>query len=1071
MSKRISSFSVIIVFSCLTILGFFFIPQLSMKLNPSRKHPIVNVSFNMWGQSARVVEAEVTSKLEAMLNRMKGVQSMNSYSGNGAGRITINLSEHINPDIARFEVSTIIRQAWPSFPEGVSYPSIQMLGTSEEANYPFLRYTVNAPYSPIEIQDYVDQNIRPQLANIKGIEKIDVSGASRYIYKLDYDFYQLQNHNVSIDDIRAGINTYLAKEHLGIGLYEVNHNEMESIRINLQTKDTEDEFDASKIQIINKEGKIIYLNQLVSVNFVEEEASSFYRINGLNSIYLSLTAQDKSNQLALSKTIQEKINEIKNSFPSGYELHLTYNESEYIEGELNKIYMRSSLTIFILLLFVFIVYRNLKYSILIILSLIANISIAAIFYYLIGVEMHLFSLAGLTISLTLIIDNTIIMSDQIVQQGNKKAFVSILTATITTIGALSIIFLLDENIQLNLFDFAILIIINLSLSLIIAISFVPALIDKLKLTKKVSNKEFTTLMFLKFRPKRLLVYFNKSYEAIILFCSKKRIKRLLILFVILVFGIPIFMLPDKLGDQSYRFINNEEEQQQTNWTELYNHTLGSRFYKEKVKPIVDVALGGTIRLFAQKVNLGSYGVSEREETSLHVVASLPNGSTLSQMDALIKKMENYISQYNEVRQFETSIHNGQKASIRILFQKKHQRGSFPYILYSKLITKATELGGGSWAIYGVGDGFNNELKEHAGSSRIKLLGYNYDELITLAQNMRDSLLQHRRIKEVIIDSEFNWFKTDYKEFTFNLKKENLAKENIQPWSLFDLLNPIFQKSTYIATWTSHQKATPIHLYSILNKQLDVWSLSHLVGKIGDSDFRLSELASIEEAQLPQNISKENQQYKLCLQYEYIGNYQQASRVMERSIDTFNKNAPLGYKAEREYSHYWWQEGGTSQYWLLFLIIAIMFLTTSILFNSIKRPFVVIFIIPLSFIGVFLTFYFFDLNFDQGGFAAFILLSGLSTNANIYILNEYDNIRKANKNITAMRAYIKAWNAKIRPIFLTIVSTILGFIPFMVGELKEAFWFPLAAGTIGGLISSFIALFIFLPLFMNVKSKN
>jgi multidrug efflux pump subunit AcrB len=57
--------------------------------------------------------------------------------------------------------------------------------------------------------------------------------------------------------------------------------------------------------------------------------------------------------------------------------------------------------------------------------------------------------------------------------------------------------------------------------------------------------------------------------------------------------------------------------------------------------------------------------------------------------------------------------------------------------------------------------------------------------------------------------------------------------------------------------------------------------------------------------------------------------------------------------------------------------------------------------------------------------------------------------------------------KISPIFLTIASSILGFIPFIAGAHREAFWFPLAAGSIGGLIFSLLALFIYLPLFMGV----
>ncbi|MFV0546578.1 MAG: hypothetical protein ACK5ND_10405, partial [Bacteroides sp.] len=57
-----------------------------------------------------------------------------------------------------------------------------------------------------------------------------------------------------------------------------------------------------------------------------------------------------------------------------------------------------------------------------------------------------------------------------------------------------------------------------------------------------------------------------------------------------------------------------------------------------------------------------------------------------------------------------------------------------------------------------------------------------------------------------------------------------------------------------------------------------------------------------------------------------------------------------------------------------------------------------------------------------------------------------------------------------PIFLTVMSTILGFIPFMIGTQKEAFWFPLAAGTIGGLIMSVVGIFLFLPM-MTIKLKT
>ena len=154
---------------------------------------------------------------------------------------------------------------------------------------------------------------------------------------------------------------------------------------------------------------------------------------------------------------------------------------------------------------------------------------------------------------------------------------------------------------------------------------------------------------------------------------------------------------------------------------------------------------------------------------------------------------------------------------------------------------------------------------------------------------------------------------------------------------------------------------------------------------------------------------------------------------------------------------------------MLIVIAIIFFITSILFNSLKQPLAIIFVIPVSYIGVFLTFYWFKLNFDQGGFASFVVLCGITVNASIYILNEYNSIRKRYPCLSPLRAYVKAWNTKVIPIFLTVVSTILGFIPFMIGAEKEGFWFPLAAGTIGGLVMSVIGVFIFLPV-LTLKKK-
>lgn len=1068
-STKISSFTIIVAFLCVALAGTAFIPLLPIKLSPSRALPQLTISYQMPGNSARVIEMEVTSRLESMLARIKGIKEIYSTSANGSGYIILELDKHTNIDAARFEASTIVRQTWPSLPDGLSYPVLEMSRPDDKASGPFITYTLNAAATPIFIQRFAEEQIKPRLAGIPGIYRIDVRGATPMEWQLEYDNRQLVSLGITTDEIQAAIAQYYRKEFLGTGSIQMNRQE-EWIRLALMPEAAQEGFDASRITVTSKEGKLIRLDQLLKVTRQEETPQSYYRINGLNSIYLSIRADETANQLKLAEQVKREMEHIRRLLPQGYEIHTSYDATEFIRDELNKIYIRTGLTVLILLLFVLLIARNVRYLFLIVVSLSVNLCIAVIFYYLAGLEMQLYSLAGVTISLSLVIDNTIVMADHIRNRHNRRAFLSILTATLTTVGALVIIFFLDEKIRLNLQDFAAVVIINLAVSLATALFFVPALIEKLGLERKKTALPdrawtFRSSRFLQWCnrvTKRFPVYFNRYYKAQIGFCC--RWKKTVCTALLLAFGLPLFMLPEKIE------FDNKKEYTATDslFIEKYNKIVSNDTYKEKVKPVVDKVFGGTLRLFVQKVYEGSY-FTRNEETVLSVTASMPNGTTLEQMNHLMGRMEAYLSTFKDIRQFQTNIYSARQAGIRIYFTKAAERSGFPYTLKSKIVSKALELGGGSWGVYGLQDqGFSNDVREGAGSFRIVMYGYNYDELYGWAEQLKARLLTHRRIKEVLINSEFSWWKDDYQEFYFNLDKARMAQEGIRPIELFASINPVFGKDMYSGTIVVDNETEKLKLCSRQSKEYDVWSLQHVPQYIKGNLYKLSELATVEKGQMPQQVAKVNQQYRLCLQYEYIGASNQGLKIQERVLKDFNALLPMGYTAKSDRYYWSWNTKDNDQYGLLLLIIIIIFFTTGILFNSLKQPLAVIFVIPISYIGVFLTFYLFKLNFDQGGFASFVLLCGITVNASIYILNEFNQLREARPEIPTWRLYLKAWNAKITPIFLTVISTILGFIPFMLGPDKEAFWFPLAAGTIGGLTMSVLGIFVYLPVFTLKK---
>ena len=166
----------------------------------------------------------------------------------------------------------------------------------------------------------------------------------------------------------------------------------------------------------------------------------------------------------------------------------------------------------------------------------------------------------------------------------------------------------------------------------------------------------------------------------------------------------------------------------------------------------------------------------------------------------------------------------------------------------------------------------------------------------------------------------------------------------------------------------------------------------------------------------------------------------------------------------------WEVSLPTKFLLVLLVLGVIFVITSVLFNSLRQPFAVIMTVPVALIGTFLAFWLTDTDFGEGGLAGIILLCGLTVNAGIYLTDEYNNIRRRHPHLPAQQVFVMSWNAKIIPISLTILSTILGFLPFLFGTGESTFWKSLSLATVSGLIFSYLGIFLFLPGFL-LPSKD
>ena len=229
-------------------------------------------------------------------------------------------------------------------------------------------------------------------------------------------------------------------------------------------------------------------------------------------------------------------------------------------------------------------------------------------------------------------------------------------------------------------------------------------------------------------------------------------------------------------------------------------------------------------------------------------------------------------------------------------------------------------------------------------------------------------------------------------------------------------------------------------------------------------LKVSTFGAVQKESTTNALHKENRQYVRILAFEYMGSAKFGNEYLKEVLESFSKELPMGYTAKQE-TWNWSYDEVKRQYGLILLLIGGIFFITAILFENLRQPFYIIAIIPISFIGLFLIFSLFDFYFDQGGYAAFILLGGLAVNAAIFIVNDLNNQSKNREN----KSILKAIMGKASPILLTIMSTCFGLIPFIMEGQNEIFWFSLAIGTIGGLVFSLFGIFVCLPVFLFRKN--
>ncbi len=606
----------------------------------------------------------------------------------------------------------------------------------------------------------------------------------------------------------------------------------------------------------------------------------------------------------------------------------------------------------------------------------------------------------------------------------------------TTLAALGTVFLLPKGERQTLEDFATVAGITLLCSTAVALAYVPAAYTALGTETSGQGK-------LRRASRREVRWFGRYYH-ILSRCARYR--GIYLTLWLLAFGLPLFRMPSRIEGWAF-----------------YNRTIGSRTYQEQWKQPIEQLFGGTFRIFMQNLYLRS-GKREPGPTRLFADIRLVQEAAPGQIDTLLQRVEALLSGGQGVAQFSGRVLSYREARIEVSFANSREEAQQARALRDRLVSYSRYWSGAEWSVYGVGRGFASSPGTGFGHYQIKLLGYRDDELARQAKEVQMLLARHPRVRNIDPDALADYREMPSYSYRLDLDAAQLYVYGILPGDVYRALAWRDPNLPDLGRISHAGRMLPLRLAPGGAEALGIGQLLQTPLAVGPQrQLRIQDAGSLSLQRGAPALRREDRRFVRVLSYDFSGPTAHGEKLVEATIASLNQRLPPGYEAVRPEYPGSGSRPSTRYGRLLFVLLLANYFICAILFEKTRQPLAILAMVPLSFIGLFLTFAGGGIHFDQGGYAAMVLLGGTALHSAIFVLSDY--YKHPRRRHLPNRALLKSLLARSRATALTVSSTVLGLLPFLFGNPDEPFWFPLAAGTTGGLLFSLVALYAALPVML------
>ena len=1108
------------------ISAYFSMPRESF---PEIKETKIYVSSLYPGNTAEDIEKLITNPLEDKLKTVSNVVEIVSTSQEDYSMITVEFDEDISVELAKQKVKDEIDsetsgEDWPTFNGAKVEPNVFEMSMSEEI--PILNINISGDYPVMKLKEF-GEYLEDEIENLPEIKKVDIRGAQEKEIEVAVDIYKMMASSVSFNDITSAISN--GNMTMSAGNY-IASGQRRTIRILGEIDDPEE---LRNFVVKSEDGDNVYLKDIADISFQEKDRTTYAREFGDRVVMLDVKKRAGKNMVAAAEKVEKIVEDAKaNIFPANLNITITNDQSSKTIGQVDDL-VNNIIFGIILVVTVLMFFLGFKNALFVGFAIPMSMFMSLMILNQLGYTMNTMILFGLIMGLGMLVDNGIVVVENVyrlmdeegysrieaAKEGIGEIAFPIIISTATTVAAFIPLGLWPGLMGQFMIYFPITLSVVLGSSLFVAIFFNSVLVSQLMTTedRNMPRKTIIKISSIVAGLGLLVFIFGGEYRAL---------GTLMIFTAIMLWVYRLFLRKMANKFQSSALVRLE------NW---YERRLTSSFKKKRPYWIVGatflllivafIAFGASLASQRTKVEF----FPDNKPNQIIVYIEYPEGTDIEKTNAITKKIEERVYEvlnsdeymddgYNFLVESAVSQvgegagnpqtdggsaaempHKGKiTASMR---EYKYRRGKDSEVLRQKV----------QEALDGIYPGVLISVEKDqngppAGSPiNIELEGEDYDELISTAEKMREYINSKNipAIDELKIDVN-----KDKPTMLVEVDREKAGELGVSAGQVGQQLrNSIF--GTKAGVYKEGGEDYDIYVRFNENSRYNSSVLFNQTLTFRNNKGQLREipLSAVTTKSNKSGFSaiKHRDTRRVVTIYSALTpGYTDAGAAVGqiqnemRNFQGLPEDISVDYTGQIE-------EQNKQQSFLMgafFSGLGLIFLILIFQFNSFSKPLIIMIAIFLSLIGVFG-----GIVISGAPFVIMMTMMGIISLAGIVVNNgvvllDYAQLLIDRKKLRLgvpedeylskeelLLTIIRAGKARLRPVLLTAITTILGLIPLAIGLNLDffslfsefdaniyfggdnvIFWGPLAWTVIYGLMIATFLTLIIVPLLFYIAVR-